>query len=209
MFPVNKIGHGLADEIGKAPMSFLVHPVVQAVDHVPHYFETVDHRRGADLHIARTKRHEFRCIAPGRDAADTGDRHARRLAVARDLAHHAQRDRLDRRTAVTAVRALAVHTRAWGHRIKIHSHDRADGIDQRNRIRAAALRSAGRVQDVGDVWRELDDHGQARVLLAPACHHLDVFGDLAYRRTHAAFGHAVRATEIEFDTIGAGVFHHW
>jgi hypothetical protein len=45
----------------------------------------------------------------------------------------------------------------------------------------------------------------SRILLAPFGDHLDVFGHLANGRAHAAFAHAVRAAEIEFDAIGAGV----
>ena len=69
-------------------------------------------------------------------------------------------------------------------------------------------RGAGRLQDVGDVRRELDDHRQARMLLAPARNHLDILRHLAHRRAHPALGHAVRAAEVEFDAVGAGVLHH-
>ena len=67
------------------------------------------------------------------------------------------------------------------------------------------LRGARRVADVGDVGRQLDDHRHARVLLAPARHHLDVFRHLADGRAHAALAHAVRAAEIQLDAVGAGL----
>ena len=63
------------------------------------------------------------------------------------------------------------------------------------------LRGARRAADVGDVGRQLDDHRHARVLLAPARHHLDVFGHLTDRRAHAALAHAVRAAEVELDAV--------
>ena len=68
-----------------------------------------------------------------------------------------------------------------------------------------ALRRARGLADVGDVGRQLDDDGHARIGLAPARDHLDVFGHLPDRRAHAALGHAVRAAEIELDAVGAGV----
>jgi hypothetical protein len=47
----------------------------------------------------------------------------------------------------------------------------------------------------------------ARVLLAPARHHLDIVRHLADRRAHVALRHAVRAAEIQFHAVTAGVFH--
>jgi len=44
-------------------------------------------------------------------------------------------------------------------------------------------------------------------VLAPRRDHLDVFRHLAHGRAHAALAHAVRAAEVEFDAVGAGVFH--
>ena len=75
------------------------------------------------------------------------------------------------------------------------------------RVGAAALRRARRIADVGDVGRELDDDRHARVLLAPARDHLDIFRHLADRRAHAALGHAVRAAEIQLDAVAAGLLH--
>ena len=53
--------------------------------------------------------------------------------------------------------------------------------------------------------RELDHHRHAGRCLAPARHHLDVFGHLADGRAHAALAHAVRAAEIELDAVASGV----
>ena len=47
--------------------------------------------------------------------------------------------------------------------------------------------------------------GMRRVRLAPARHHLDIFGHLAHRRAHAALAHAVRAAEIQLDPVRAGL----
>ena len=65
-----------------------------------------------------------------------------------------------------------------------------------------------RVQDIGDVGRELHDHRQARVLLAPARDQFDVFRHLADGRAHAALRHAVRTAEVELDAVAAGVLDH-
>src|SRR5665213_2659540 len=40
-----------------------------------------------------------------------------------------------------------------------------------------------------------------RMRLAPARDHFDIFGHLTDRRAHAAFRHAVRTAEIEFDAV--------
>ena len=208
VFPVDEVRHGFPDEVGECAVSLLVHPVVQAVDHVFHHLEAVDHRRGADLDVVRAERHELGGIAPGRDAADSGDRHSGRLAVAGDLTHHAQRNRLDRRPAVTAVRSPPIHTRAGRHQVEIHTHDGADGVDQRNRIRSAAQRSAGGLKDVGYVGRELHDHRQTRVLIAPARNDLNVLRNLAHRRAHAALRHAMGAAEVKLDAVGTGILDH-
>ena len=61
---------------------------------------------------------------------------------------------------------------------------------------------------VGNVGRQLGDHRHARILLAPADHHFDIFRHLTDRRTHAPLAHSMRAAEIELDAVGAGVFDH-
>ena len=89
--------------------------------------------------------------------------------------------------------------------VEIDVGDRVDGVDQRHRVGAAVLGGAGRVADVGDVGRQLDDDRHAGRRLAPARDHLDVFRHLADGRAHAALAHAVRAAEIELDAVAAGV----
>ncbi len=99
------------------------------------------------------------------------------------------------------MRALAVDGMRDRHALEIDAHDRVDGVDERDRVGAAGLGGARRAADVGDVRRQLDDDGHARVLLAPARHHLDVFGHLPDGGAHAALGHAVRTAEIELDAV--------
>ncbi len=166
------------------------------------------HRGGADLHGAGAEGDELRRVAPGGDAADAGDRQAAPYRVARDLGHHAQRDRLHRRPAIAAMRALAVHHRRRRHQVEIDT----EMIDMMVLISETAsapprMRRARRLQNVGDVRRQLHDHRHPRVLLAPARDHLDVFGHLADGRAHAALAHAVRAAEIQLDAVRAGVLH--
>ncbi len=62
---------------------------------------------------------------------------------------------------------------------------------------------ARRAEDVGDIGRQLHDHRHAGELLAPAGDHLDILRHLPDRRAHVALAHAVRAAEIQFDTVAA------
>src|SRR3989344_2370070 len=111
------------------------------------------------------------------------------------------------RAAVAAVRTPAVGARAHHHAVQVHTHDGVDGVDERHRIGSTRLGGACGLAHVGDVGRELHDHGQLAVVLAPGRDHLDVLGHLAHGRAHATLAHAVGAAEVEFDAIGAGVFH--
>ena len=205
VLPVGHVRHRPALEIGQGGVALLVHPQLQPRDHLGHHAKTVGHRRGADLDVAGPQGDEFGGVAPGGDAADAGDRQAGGLRVAGDLGHHVERDRLDRRAAIAAVRALAVDLGLGREIVEVDRGDRGQGVDQRDRIRAPGLGGAGGEADVGDVGGQLHDHRHPGVALAPARHHLDVFRHLAHRRAHAALGHAVRAAEIELDAVGAGV----
>ncbi len=126
---------------------------------------------------------------------------ARGSPVARDLRHHVERDGLHRRPAIAAMAALAVNRRHRREIVEIDGDDGRDGVDERHGIRSALLGGARRIADVGDVRRQLHDHRHARVLLAPARHHLDVLRHLADRRAHAAFAHAMRAAEVKLDAV--------
>jgi hypothetical protein len=128
-----------------------------------------------------------------------------RLGVARDLRDHVERDGLHRRAAVAAMGALAVRARKHRHALEVHAHDRVHGVDERDPIRAAFLRRARGLADIGNVRRELHDHRKLRMLLAPLGDHGDVLGHLAHGRAHAALAHAVRAAEIELDAVAARV----
>ena len=121
--------------------------------------------------------------------------------VARQLRNHIQRDRFDRRSAVTAVRRLSVDVRIRNHRVDIDAHHRIYRVYQRNRVRAAFLRRASRRNDVRDVRRELYDHRQIRNFLDPFGDHAGVFGNLSHRRAHSALAHSVRAAEIQLKTV--------
>ncbi len=164
------------------------------------------HRRRADLHAARAQHDEFRGIAPRGNAADAGDRQTRRFNVACNFGHHVQRNRLDGRATVAAVRTLAVDDRHGRHHIQIHADDRVDGVDQRHAIRTTLVGRSRTHADIADVRREFHEAWQLRALFDPARDHLYVLGHLAYRRAHATLAHAVWATEVQLDRIGAGVF---
>ena len=134
-----------------------------------------------------------------------GDPHAAAFRVARQIADHAQRDRLDRRAAIAAMGALAIDQRQRRHRVEVDADHGGQRVDQRHGIGVALARRAGRVADVGDVRCELDDDRHPGVLLAPGRDHLDIIRHLADRRAHAALRHAVGAAEIELDPVGSGV----
>ena len=100
------LGTREAAEIVDGAEAFLVHPVAEAVDHVFDDAVAVVHDGGADLHGAAAEQDELGRFAPAGDAADAGDGQAD-FGVGRDLLHQVQRDRLDRRAAVAAVRGSA------------------------------------------------------------------------------------------------------
>ena len=79
-------------------------------------------------------------------------------------------------------------------------------VDGREPVGARSLGRARNLPDVGDVGRQLHQHGRARFLLHPAGDHLGVFGHLPHRAPHAALAHAMRASEIQLQAVGARVF---
>src|SRR5690606_17278092 len=186
---------------------FLVHPVLKPSDHLLHDLEAIGHRRGANLNVAGTQRKELGRVAPCRYPTDARNRQAARFGIACDLRHHIQRDGLYRRSAIPAMGAFAVDRGFRRERVEIDRSDRRDGVDERNRIRPALLGRARGITDVGDIGRQLHDHRHACVVLAPAHDHFDVFGHLAYGRTHAALAHSMRATEVELDAVTFGFLH--
>ena len=99
--------------------------------------------------------------------------------------------------------ALAVDRRHGREIVEVDGDDGGDGVDQRHGIRPALVRGARGIADVGDVGGELHDHRHARILLAPAGDHLDVFRHLAHGGAHAALAHAMRAAEVELDAVAA------
>nr|GEU28076.1 hypothetical protein [Tanacetum cinerariifolium] len=207
VFPVGGVGHRLAHEVADLVIALLLHPARQAVLHLFDDAKAMQHGGRAHLHAARTERHELGRVAPVADAADAGNGQAARGRIAGDFRHHVERNRLDGRAAVTAVGTGATDDRKGHHLVEVQVRDRVDGVDQRDRVRAACLGRARRRAHVGDVGRELDDHRQPAVGLAPARDHFHVFRHLAHGRAHAPFRHAVRAAEIELDAVGARRFH--
>ncbi len=71
------------------------------------------HHGGADLQAAGAQQQKLGCIPPGDDAAHARDRHFRSAnhVIRSERGQHVQRDRLDRRTGVSAVATLAADTR--------------------------------------------------------------------------------------------------
>ncbi len=205
--PVGHRGHGFAHDLAHTLEAHFVHVIRQTAFHFLHDLEAVHHGSRAHLHRTGAQGNKVQRIPPGADAANTADGQARSFGVAGDLGHHVQRNRLHGRAAVAAVAALATGAGRHGQGVGVHTHDGVDGVDQAHCICAPALGRTRRVADVGDVGSQLHDDGQLAVLLAPLGHHLDVLGHLAHCCAHAAFAHAVGAAEVEFDGIGAGVFH--
>ena len=151
------------------------------------------------------QQNKLRRILPAGDPADPRDGQARSL-VRSHLLHHVQRDGLDRRPAITAVRGLSAHVRTRRERVQIDPGDRIDGVDGREPVRAAALGRARHHADVGDIGCELHQHRRARNFFHPASDQLGVFGNLSDGAAHAALAHAVRAAEIQLQAVGARVF---
>ena len=206
LLPTHIVGHGAAAEVADGAVALLVHPVRQAVDHVLDDLESLVHGGGTDLHGAGAHGHVLRRVAPGGDAADARDG-LPRPEFAGDVAHHAQGHGLDRRSAIAAVAALAVHLGQGRHGVEVDADDRGHGVDQRNGVGLGLDRRPGGRENVGDVRRQLDDHRHARVRLGPARHHFHVFRHLADRGAHAALRHAVRTAEVDLDAVGVRIFH--
>ena len=132
----------------------------------------------------------------------------RGLGCARDLRDHVERNGFDRLTAIAAVCSHAVCRRIHCEGLVVDAHDGIDRVDEGHGVRAPVFCCFGGRQDIGDVWSEFDDDGDGCRGLGPFRSHLYVFRHLAYCGTHAALGHAVRATEVEFDCVGPGVLDH-
>ena len=206
--PVLHVGYGAAAKIFDGAEAVRVHVLRKAVDHVFDDAEAVVHRGGADLHGGSADSDVLRGVVPIADAANAADGNLHRF---RHRRNQMQRDGLHRRAAIAAVRGFAAHVGARRKRFQIDADQRVDRVDQADGVRAAAFGGCGDARNVRDVGRELHDHRNFRHFLHPGSDHLRVFGHLADRRAHAALAHAVRAAEIQFERVGAGVFgaaHH-
>ena len=207
VLPIRGVAHRPPGKRLQVGMALGVHPARQAILHFFNDAKPMQHRRRAHLHRAAAQGDEFRGVAPGADTADAADRQAVGLWVTGDFGDHVQRNRLDRRAAVTTMGALGTDHWQGDHALQVHAGDGVDGVDQRHRIGAAAIGRPRRHADVGDVRRELDDHRQRTIRLAPARHLLHVLRHLADGGAHAPFGHAMRAAEVQFDAVAAGRLH--
>ena len=186
ILPIRDIRHSLADNLLNVGKALFVHIVGQTVDHVFDNLEAIGHGGWADLNIATAKRQKFRRIAPSGDAANTGNRQTRCFGIGGDFRHHVQRNRFDRRAAITTMGSLAVNRRLRRKCVEIDAHDRGYGVDQRHGVSTAIVRRASRASYIRDIRRQLHNHRHVRVLLAPACHHFHIFGNLADSGPHAA-----------------------
>jgi len=80
---------------------------------------------------------------------------------------HVEDDRAYRSTAIAAVRRTLTDARLDDHLVDIDADDRFDGVDQRDAVRASALRGEPVRHDVTNVGRELREHGYGAVLDRP------------------------------------------
>ena len=207
LVPVGHIRHRTAHQLIDRRHPLVVHIFRQAADHFLDDLKAIGHHGGTDLHVPRPKCEKLCRVAPCGHAADTTDRHISRGRVAGNLGHHVQRNWFHCRSAITAMGAFAVNRRFGCEQVQIDRGDRVDRVDQAHRIRTTAFRGLGGIKHIGDVRRQLHDHRHARVLLAPAGDHFNVFRHLPHGRSHAAFRHAVRAAEVQLDPVGTGFLH--
>src|SRR5690606_6413983 len=200
---VRRRPHDLRDALD----ALRVEPVRETVDEVLDDPEAVVHHGRADLHRRGAEQQELGRVAPGLDPAHAGDRHAGgpHLGVDGHLREHVQRDRLHRRAGVAAVAALAADVRTQLERVEVDADDRVDRVYERQAVGPPGDRGARRLGDVGDVRRQLDDHGDLRDVGDPARDQRAVLGDLPQRGAHAALRHAVRTAVVQLDRVGAGV----
>ena len=138
MFPFLHPTEAEPPKIGNSCEIFLAHPVGKTVGHVFHNAIAVVHNRGANLHRSAAEQNKFRRIAPVGDTTDTGKRQAC-IRIRLHLLNHIERDRLDGRPAVSAVRGLTVHVGPRNERVEIDSRDGVDGVDRGESVGAAAL----------------------------------------------------------------------
>src|SRR5579885_1012343 len=193
-----------AAKIIDARETFSAHPVGEAVGHVLDDAIAVMHDGGADLDGGAAEKEEFGGVAPVGDAADAGKRKSG-IRIALNLLAEMEGNGLDGGTAVTAVGGFAVNVGARREGVEIDSGDGVDGVDGGEAVGAAAFCGSGDGTNVGDVRSELDEDGRAGFLLDPGGDHFGVVGDLADGGAHAAFAHPVRAAEVEFEAVGAGI----
>jgi len=115
--------------------------------------------------------------------------------------------------AIAAVCAAAVDAWAGRHQVKVHTHDGADRVDQRNCIRTPRRAARAGCSMLVTLGVSFDDHRQAGVLLAPARNHLDVLRNLATAEPmraptcHGGSRSSARYRRTVSSTIGRIRFH--
>ena len=89
--------------------------------------------------------------------------------------------------------------------IEIHLRDAPDGVNKRNRVGPASLSGAGGLGDVGDIWREFDDHRLACDFHYPTGDLFRDIGILTDGRAHPSLAHSVWATEVQLKPIDSRI----
>ena len=202
-----EIRQALAPEIRERLEVVLRHEREEFFAHRLHAFVAGLHHAGADLHRIRAEQDELGGVAAALDPAEAREAAVGKLAADElgNLHHHAERDRFHRARRVAAGRRVALDRRLGAKGVEIHAHHAADRIDRADTGRAAAQRGARRILDVRDVGRHLCPEGFFRGAFHPAADFFEDLGVLAHRGAHLAFGQAVRAGEVELESVDAGV----
>src|SRR2546426_3555860 len=165
------------------------------------------HDTGAKLDRRSAQQKKLDRIMRSLDAADAAYRYVFRQTQC-ELTDHAQRNWFDGLRRVAARHRVAFDRRHWAKRVQIDAYNGENRIDGRDADRAAAHGSQRGFLDVGNVRRHLGPDGNLRDFGHPAC---DLFGQIwmfAHLRSHLAFGHAMRAREVELECIHARVLDH-
>ena len=128
--------------------------------------------------------------------------HAGQVLILPELRNEAQRDRLDRVTAVSADRGSAAHRRRGNVGVRVDADDAFDRVDRRDAVRAAALCRLRRRAHARHVRRKLCKDRQLRSAPCRRGKALDKLRHLSDVRAEP-FIHHVRAGEIQLDRVRA------
>jgi len=151
VLPIGDTRKREATEVFDGLITFGIHPVAEAIDHVFHNTKAVVHGSGASLEGTGSEENEFGGVAPAADAADGGDGELD-LRIASDLLNHVESDGFDSRATVATVRGFTADIRAWGEGIEINAGDGIDGVDGGESVGTAffsGARDGANVTNVG------------------------------------------------------------